>query len=178
MNRRNALTIVTAAVWLGVVSHLAVFAQGQDKYTLKIPDGLAFSEFKGYETWEVVSVSRAKETLNAIVGNPVMIAAYAAGFPGNGKPVPDGAKLVKIQYLPKVSTDPENATIPDKLRDVALMAKDSKRFADSGGWGWGVFTYDAASNKFTPEGTGAKCGFACHTSVKARDYVFTAFGTR
>jgi hypothetical protein len=173
MNRRVALTIVTAAVWFGVVS-----AQAQDKYTLKIPDGLAFSEFKGYETWQVISVSHAADTINAIVGNPTIIAAYAAGIPGNGKPFPDGSKMVKIQYLPKKTTDPGNPTIPDRLRNVAFMAKDSKRFADSGGWGWGVFNYDAASGKFTPEGTGAKCGFACHTSVKAKDYVFTAFGAR
>jgi len=173
MNRKIALTIVTAAVWLGVVS-----GQAQDKYTLKIPDGLAFSEFRGYETWQVVSVSHAEETINVIAANPAMIAAYAAGIPGNGKPFPDGSKTVKIQYLPKKSPDPGNATIPDRLRNVAFMAKDSQRFADSGGWGWGVFTYDPASNRFTPEGTGAKCGLACHTSVKAKDYVFTAFGTR
>src|SRR5262245_117081 len=107
MNRRIALTIVMAAAWLGVVA-----GQTQDKYTLKIPDGLAFSEFRGYETWQVISVSHAEETINVIVGNPAMIAAYAEGIPGNGKPVPDGAKIAKIQYLPSKSTDPGNATIP------------------------------------------------------------------
>jgi len=66
------------------------------------------------------------------------------------------------------------------------MVKGSKRFADSGGWGWAVFEYDAATGTFTPattaneppQGNDAKCGFACHTSVKARDYVFTDYATR
>src|SRR3954462_8260940 len=122
MTRRSLLTIAIGAVWLGVVGHLAAFAQGagQDKYTLKIPDGLALSEFRGYETWQVISVSHAAETINVIVGNPAMISAYAAGVPANGKPVPDGAKMVKIQYVPKKSTDPGTATIPDKLKDIAL----------------------------------------------------------
>ena len=61
--------------------------------------------------------------------------------------------------------------------------KDSKRFADSGGWGYGAFRYDAASNAFTPATTAdtppqdndAKCGFACHTIVQSKDYVFTAY---
>jgi hypothetical protein len=70
--------------------------------------------------------------------------------------------------------------------DVDLMVKDSKRFADSGGWGYGVFEYDAASDTFRlgnlkdkpPQGNDAKCGFACHTLVKTKDYVFTDYGHR
>jgi hypothetical protein len=58
------------------------------------------------------------------------------------------------------------------------MVRDSKRFADSGNWGYAQFNYDAASDSFTPFETGAKCGFACHTIVKAKDYVFTAYPKR
>jgi hypothetical protein len=66
------------------------------------------------------------------------------------------------------------------------MVKDSKRFADSGGWGYAVFDYDAASETFRPgtladkppQGNDAKSGFACHTRVKTRDYVFTEYGHR
>jgi hypothetical protein len=66
------------------------------------------------------------------------------------------------------------------------MVKDSQRFADSGGWGWGAFEYDPASDTFSsatqaanpPQGYDAKCGFACHTIVKNRDYVFTEYATR
>ena len=69
--------------------------------------------------------------------------------------------------------------MPGTQHDVDFMVKDSKRFADSGGWGWGAFDYDAASDTYTPatlankppQGNDAKCGFACHTLVKNRDYV-------
>lgn len=182
--RISAVLAVTAMLaGLGGLGALAQEKAGtqakQDKYTLKIPDGLAFSEFKGYETWQVVSLSHSDETLNVIVANPVMIDAYEAGFPGNGKPWPDGAKAVKIQYVPKKSTEaPFSVAVPDVLKDVAFMAKDSKRFADGGGWGYGLFNYDRATDQFKPEGTGAKCGVSCHSAVKSKDYVFTEFGKR
>ncbi|HZN27633.1 MAG TPA: cytochrome P460 family protein, partial [Burkholderiales bacterium] len=70
----------------------------QDKYTVKVPGGLAFSEFKGYESWQVVSVSYDERGMAIIVGNPTMIKAYEAGIPFNGKPVPDGARMAKMHY--------------------------------------------------------------------------------
>jgi len=120
------------------------------------------------------------------VGNPVMIAAYKAGIPANGKPVPDGARMAKIHWVPKKSKFFPDTTIPGAQHDVDLMVKDSKRFADSGGWGYAMFEYDAASDSFRPGTTAstppqandAKCGFACHTIVKSNDYVFTEYGHR
>jgi hypothetical protein len=159
----------------------------QDKYTVKVPNGLAFSEFRGYEAWQVVSVSQGAGNLMAvIVANPVMIKAYQAGIPANGKPFPDGSKMAKIHWNPKKLETFPAATVPGTQHDVDFMVKDSKRFADSGGWGWAVFDYDAASDTFTPgtlagrppQGNDAKCGFACHTTVKTRDYVFTDYGHR
>ena len=155
----------------------------QDKYTVKVPGGLAFSEFRGYEAWQTISVSRHEKVLAVILGNPVMINAYRAGFPGNGKPAPDGAKMAKVHWAPKQNGD---ATVPDKLLNVDFMVKDSRRFADSGGWGYGVFDYDNASDTFKPgtsadtppQGNDAKCGFACHTQTKSTDYVFTQYGKR
>ena len=109
-----------------------------------------------------------------------MIKAYQAGVPGNGKPFPDGAKMAKIHWNPKKMETFPAATVPGTQHDVDFMVKDSKRFADSGGWGYAVFDYDTASDTFAPgtmagkppQGNDAKCGFACHTRVKARDYVF------
>jgi mono/diheme cytochrome c family protein len=159
----------------------------QDKYALKIPDGLAFSELRGYEGWPVISLSHNGKALAAILGNPAMIAAYKAGIPGNGRPFPDGAKMAKVHWNAKVNVgEPGAPTLPDTQHDVDFMVKDSKRFADSGGWGYGVFEYDAASDKFRlgnlgdkpPQGNDAKCGFACHTAVKTKDYVFTDYGHR
>src|ERR1700740_417639 len=70
----------------------------QDKYTVKVPGGLAFSEFRGYESWQYVAVSETDDRMQFIGGHPLMIAEYQAGFPANGMPVPDGAVLTKIQW--------------------------------------------------------------------------------
>ena len=182
MKRRSMLTIAIVSVVLIVLGGRAISAQ--DKYTLKVPGGLAFSEFRGYETWEVISVSHNGEALAVIVGNPAMIDAFKAGIPDNGKPFPDGAKMAKIHWGAKTAESlPGQPFVPGPQHDVDLMVKDSKRFADSGGWGYAAFNYDAATDMFTPgtladeapQGNDAKCGFACHTIVKARDYVFTYY---
>jgi hypothetical protein len=184
MKRKRIGVIVFVGVFLSVLVALATAAQ--NKYALKVPNGLAFSEFRGYEAWQLVSISQNGNHIAAILGNPVMIKAYLAGVPGNGKPFPDGAKMAKIHWNPKKLETFPAATVPGAQHDVDFMLKDSKRFADSGGWGYGVFDYDAASDRFTPgtmadkppQGNDAKCGFACHTSVKTRDYVFTDYGHR
>jgi len=159
----------------------------QDKYALKVPGGLAFSEFKGYESWQVISVSHNGDHLAAILGNPAMIDAFKTGAPDNGKPFPDGAKMAKVHWnATKKEAYPGPPTVAGAQSDVDFMVKDSKRFADSGGWGYAVFTYDAASDAFKPgttadkppQGNDAKCGFACHTVVTNRDYVFTEYGHR
>ena len=177
MKRKTKLAIVTSAAVLVGLAGTAISAQ--DKYTLQVPNGLAFSEFKGYETWQVVSVSLSGDLIAVILVNPVMIDAYKAGVPGNGKPFPDGSKMAKIHWNAKKSAEAPNPTmVPDTLHDVDVMVRDSKRFADSGNWGYGEFDYDTASDTFKPLGTGSNCGYGCHTIVKAKDYVFTAFPKR
>ena len=125
--------------------------------------------------------------LAVIMGNPAMIAAYKAGIPDNGKPFPDGARMAKIHWVAtKNATAPGTPLVAGALHDVDFMVKDSKRFADSGGWGYGAFEYEAATNSYRPGNTtdsppqsnDAKCGAACHTVVKSRDYVFTEFPKR
>src|ERR1700722_18913615 len=182
------------SVFLSVLVVLAMAAQDKstvskstvDKYTLKVPNGLAFSEFRGYDSWQLVSISQDGPLMAATLADPVMIKAYQAGAPGNGKPFPDGAKLAKIHWNPKKMETFAAATVPGTQHDMDFMVKDSKRFADSGGWGYATFLYDSASDTFTPgtlagkppQGNDAKCGFACHTMVKTRDYVFTDYGHR
>ncbi|HKB12362.1 MAG TPA: cytochrome P460 family protein [Vicinamibacterales bacterium] len=186
MNRRSVLTIGIAVVWLAVVGGLAISAQDRDKYAAKVPGGLAMSEFKGYESWQAVAISRNERVVAMILGNPVMIDAYKAGIPGNGQPFPDGAKMAKVHWIPKQSDFFKEVTVPGNLLNVDFMVKDSKRFADGGGWGYGVFDYDAESDTFKPgtttgtppQGNDARCGVACHTRAKARDYVFTDYGRR
>ena len=186
----KSLAALTSCTALAVTIALAADSAAksvQDKYNLKVPGGLAFSEFRGYEGWQTISLSQSEKLVAVILGNPVMIDAYKAGFPGNGKPFPDGAKMAKVHWTPKKNlTAPGQPTVPGTLHDVDFMVKDSKRFADSGGWGYAMFKYDAASETFTPGTTAdqppqandAKCGFACHTVVTTRDYVFTEYGKR
>jgi hypothetical protein len=179
MRIKNIPAILTIAALLAFLGSMALAEQ--DKYALQVPSGLAFSEFRGYEDWKVVAVSHA-ESLNlieVIVANPVMINAYQAGVPGNGKPFPDGSKMAKIHWNAKKSEEaPAPTIVPGTLHDIDFMVRDSKRFPDTGAWGYAEFDYDPASDTFTPRGSGANCGYACHTIVKAKDYVFTAYPKR
>jgi hypothetical protein len=190
-NRTLAAVIAVCALAVSALAVLGVRAisaqdTGQAKYTVRVPNGLEFSEFRGYESWQTISVSQSEKLIAVILGNPAMIKAYQSGIPANGKPFPDGAKMAKIHWNPKKHGDFATTMVPAGLHDVDFMVKDSKRFADSGGWGWAAFNYDAASDSFKPgtladeppQGNDAKCGFACHTIVRTRDYVFTEYGKR
>lgn len=188
----GVLTII--ALVLAVLGGRSSSAQEkQDKYTLQVPGGLAFSEIKGYEQWQVVgpSLTEAANVIRVIVANPVMIKAYEEGIPGNGKPFPDGSKIVKLEWRPKKITDPPfSASTPDTvagdLVEVEFIVKDSKKFSDAHGWGFAMFDYDAASGTFAPatsaskppQGHDAKCGTACHTLAASKDYIFTAYSKR
>jgi hypothetical protein len=186
MKRPNVqLVAITALAALAAIGGMALAAQ--DRYSVQVPGGLVFSEFKGYEDWQVISISHNGDKVALIVGNPAMIEAYKAGVPGNGKPFPDGAMMAKTHWLAKKAEDqPNEPVVPGTLHDVDFMVKDSKRFADSGGWGWAAFEYSSASDSFRPGDTSdhppqehdAKCGFACHTIAADKDYVFTAYPKR
>src|SRR5690349_13604493 len=117
---------------LAVLGGVALAAQ--DKYTVQVPNGLAFSEFRGYEDWQTVAVSQAGDMIDVILANPVMIDAYRSGVPGNGRPFPDGSKIAKIHWKAEKSADaPAPTTVPGTLHDVDFIAKDSKRFPDTYG---------------------------------------------
>jgi hypothetical protein len=179
VQRITGFTIVaTAVAVLAVLAAAVVYAQ--DKYSLKSPSGIAFSDFKGYEDWSVVSSARTDEVLKVIVGNPTIINAYKAGIPGNGQPFPEGSKLAKLQWKPKKSTEaPFVVDVPDVFSQAFVMEKDSKRFPKSGGWGYAVFNYEAASDQFTADPKSlSDCGNACHTVVKAKDYIFHPYQKR
>ena len=184
--KKRLLISVSVSVSLAILATGAAIS-AQDKYTVKVANGLAFSEFRGYESWAAIAISENNGVIAVILGNPTMIDAYKAGIPGNGKPFPDGSKMAKIHWSPRKNENAPGApTVPGALRDVDFMVRDSKRFADSGNWGWAAFDYDAATDSFTPateadtppQGHDAKCGFACHTVAKSRDYVFTDYGKR
>ena len=169
-----------------------VFA-AQDKYSVKVPDGLALSEFRGYEDWQVVAPSHtdASNVMRVMVANPVMMKAYREGIPADGRPFPDGSKMAKIEWEPRKITDAPFSektpdTVPGRLTEVEVMEKDSKRFVDTKGWGYAAFKYDAGSEAFTPvtsadkppQGNNAKCGATCHNLAAKKDYIFTEYPRR
>ena len=174
--------LVIAVSLLAALGVIALFAQTEDKdkYSLKSPSGIAFSDFRGYEDWADVSSARTDEILKVIVANPAMIKAFKAGVPGNGQSFPDGSMIVKLQWKHKKSTEaPFVVEVPDVFSQAFVMEKDSKRFPKSGGWGYAVFNYDAASDTFTPDAKSpSDCGYACHTPVKAKDYIFHPYQKR
>ncbi|MGD0417917.1 MAG: cytochrome P460 family protein [Terriglobales bacterium] len=179
VERSAGFTIgATAVAVLAVLVATAVYAQ--DKYSLKSPSGIAFSDFKGYEDWAVVSSARTDEILKVIVANPKMITAFKAGVPVNGQPFPEGSMIVKLQWKLKKSTEaPFVVEVPDVFSQAFVMEKDSKRFPKSGGWGYAVFNYEAASDRFTADPKSlSDCGYACHTPVKAKDYIFHPYQKR
>src|SRR5277367_2620551 len=155
MKSKMMAMIAAMAGVLAVMGGWAIAAQ--DKYTVKVPNGLAFSEFKGYEDWQVVGPSQtdAESVMRVILANPVMMKAYREGIPANGKPFPDGSKMAKIEWEPRKITaapfsEKEPDTVPGPLTEVEFMEKDSKRFPDTKGWGYAAFKYDAAADAFTP----------------------------
>lgn len=180
MKSKNIPAILLAVGFLSVLASMAIAAQ--DRFTLKAPNGVAFSEFKGYEAWETVAVSETDDEIKTILANPVMIKAYKEGIPGNGKPFPEGSQTVKIAWSKKSNDEsPYAVTVPDKLKSISFIEKDSKRFPDSSGYAYAQFLYDASSDTFKPFGKDAsfnKTCYQCHTIVKAKDYIFTAYPQR
>ena len=167
MTRIASSLIAIPAVVLAVFGGRAISAQ--DKYTVEVPGGLAFSEFRGYEDWSVVAMSENGGVFAVILGNPVAIAAFREGVPGNGKPFPDGAKIAKVHWHPKKQEAyPGPPMVPGTHLNSHFMEKDSKRFADSGGWGWAAFEYDAASDTFRPRNRVGISAAGTRRQVRAR----------
>jgi len=175
MKRHLGTPLIAVAASVFFVS---VALTAQDK-SVKVPDGLAVSDFKGYEGWQAIAPSYTDHGTKVILGNPIMMKAYSDGIPDNGKAVPDGAMMAKIEWTQKKdAASPYDVTVPDTLKSLSFMVKDSKRFAATGGWAWAKFDYEPESNTLKPEGTGTACGYACHQAVKARDLVFTHYAKR
>jgi hypothetical protein len=99
MKSKNIPGIVIIVVLLAVLGGMALAAQ--DRFTLKAPNGVAFSEFRGYETCQTVAVSQTDDGIKVIQANTVMINAYKEGVSGNGKSFPEGSIIAKIEWSKK-----------------------------------------------------------------------------
>jgi hypothetical protein len=176
---RNKRRIYSMAS-LSVLAGAAALAATADKYSLVSPSGVAFSDFKGYEDWAMVSSARTDKELKVIVANPAMIKAYKAGAPANGQAFPEGSKIAKLQWTFKKSTEaPFAVDVPDAPTQAFFMEKDSKRFpAANGGWGYAVLDHDNATHTMKVNEARSDCGQACHVAVKQDDFIFHPYQTR
>jgi hypothetical protein len=180
--KRNKVSITVFGAFCLCLMATLVFA-AQDRFALLSPNGIAFSEFRGYETWESVAPSQTNDGIKVILANPVMIEAYKKGIPTNGHEFPEVSAVAKIEWSKKSNPEsPYPVNVPGVIKSVAFIEKDSKRFPDTNGWGYAEFTYDTASAAFKPVGESAsvakKVCHQCHTAVKAKDYIFTGYPAR
>jgi hypothetical protein len=192
--KRQDITFVVFAATL-VVAGVMMAAQSQDRFTLKSANGIAFSEFRDYEAWQLIATSQPDDAggcgtskvgcTKAILGNATMIKAYRDGFPANGTAVPDGAAMAKIEWLKaRNDTAPYGVTVSGAQTEVSFMLKDSKRFPDTDGWGYAMFEYDGESATFKPAKptTASNARSLCHgchvLGAKARDFVYTDYAKR
>lgn len=179
MRSKSIVMIAIAGASVAAIGAAIRAQNGFDKYTLVSPSGIAFADFRGYEDWAVVSSARTGEVLKVIVANPAMIKAYKAGVPGNGKAFPEGAKIAKLQWSFKKSTEaPFDVDVPSAPTQAFLMEKNSKRFPTTGGWGYAVFDHDVANLRMTADSAKADCGHQCHVAVKRQDYIFHPYQVR
>jgi hypothetical protein len=127
--RYFAFVTVSACVFI-----VSMTLAAQDRYHLTSPNGIAFSEFKGYEAWQVIAPSLPDDGIKVILGNPLMIKAYDDGFPSHRQTVPDGAMMAKIAWSTQSNPLlPGAAMVAGSLKKVQFMVKDTKRFPDTDG---------------------------------------------
>ena len=179
---RTAVLVVCGCIfflWGGVPRA----QEAPNKWSVKALDGISFGEFRGYEDWRDVAVSRTNTQIKAILANEVMLEAYRSGTPLNGQNFPDGSQAVKIEWSKKVNTlAPYFVEVPDTLKSLDFIEKDSKRFPETHGWGFAEFDYDPATKTFKAYGTDASFNkdycFKCHIAVASTDYIFTRYPVR
>ncbi len=170
--RRIAYFLIAMAALAGVIAYVVPAFGQADKnsapvYVTKIPSG--------YRDWMLVSVAHEEGNLHsfaAILGNDVTIKAYREGK----LPYPDGAIIAALHYghVPseennKVFGDPQSF-VPGAPTNIQFMIKDSKKYAATGGWGFGHFNKDGTLGNDTL----MKTCFPCHAKA-SRDLVFTRY---
>jgi len=188
----NRLSVAVLGVTAFIVA-IGAMASAQGRFAQKTPNGIAFSEFEGYETWQMIAPSQPDDAggcgstpapgcIKAILGNPAMMKAFSGGIPSNGQAVPDGAVMAKVEWRKKSDdASPYAVTIPGTLSEVSFMLKDAKRFPGTNGWGYATFRYEAASGAWKAFGENAAFAntcHACHTRVKTHDFVYTSYASR
>lgn len=122
----------------------------------------------GWQDWASIAVSHRTDnnTLRVILGNDIAVKAARSG---QTNPWPDGAQLGKVVWKDKELENWKAAIVPGQLVHAEFMFKDSKKYANTYGWGWARWV-GAEQKPFTK---GSQVCISCHTPVKDRDWVFT-----
>ena len=177
--KRNTCLVIAAATMVGVVTHI-VAASGQSEgaaapvYGIKIPSG--------YRDWRLISVNHlaggSVKQVRAQLGNDVAVEAFRAGK----LPFPDGAMIAALHWNEVSSEENDKVLavgfpgaglqsfIAGSAVNVQFIVKDSKKYAATGGWGFGDFK----DGKPSDEALHRAC-FPCHEPAKARDFVFSQY---
>lgn len=131
-------------------------------------NGIAMPE--GYKNFRLIGVSQRSDdqTLRAILGNDIAIDAARAG---KTNPWPNGTVLAKLNWKHKTSDKFPAATIPGDFGRADFMVKDDKKYAATGGWGWGRWI-GMEQKPYDKADLAQEC-LACHSAVKDQDFVFT-----
>jgi hypothetical protein len=167
MNCLSACRTVAVTVTLVVFSFLSVLTDAWAEEVAQSPShGIAYPD--GWKQWATIAVSHRNDnnTIRLIVGNDIAVEAARSG---NIRPWPDGAVLGKVVWKDTELEDWQAATAPGEFVHAEFMFKDSKKFAETYGWGWARWV---GLEQVAFEG-GMQVCISCHTPVKARDWVFT-----
>lgn len=126
-------------------------------------------EHGDYRDWRVLGVSHRhdKPSVRAILGNNIAINASRAG---KIKPWPDGSIIAKIKWAETTHPNWPQATVPRQFSAAEAMVKDSKKYAETGGWGFGI--WEGKTLVMYDKEKSATC-YACHLPMKDNDYVYT-----
>jgi hypothetical protein len=163
--RRYASSIVALLAAAGILIQASPVATAAD--IVAAPSGVTIP--KGYRNWQVVAPSQRddKDEIRVVLGNSIAMKAFRA----NTLPFPDGTILAKLAWIRVPSTEFPKTFVPGVAPRIEFMVKDSKKYATTGGWGFGRFI----DGKPADAETHATC-FPCHqVNVKDHDFVFTRY---
>jgi len=177
--KRIVFTLVAVGALASIVAYMApASGQADDEtapiYGIKIPPG--------FRDWRLISVNHLAggnlKQVRAQLGNDIAIAAFREGK----LPFPDGTIIAALHWN-EGSSDENNkvlaigfpgaglqSSVPESVQNVQFMVKDSKKYAATGGWGFGDFKNGKPGSQALHE----TC-FPCHQPAKDRDYVFTRY---
>jgi hypothetical protein len=170
--KRFTFFLIAVATLCGLVALMApapehANEQSAPAFVTEIPHG--------YRDWQWVSSAHEAGKLNslgAVLGNDKAMKAYRDGK----LPFPDGAIIAAVHYS-YVPSDENNKVfgqvqsfVPGAPTNIQFMIKDSKKYAATGGWGFGHFVDGKHA-----EAAAMKSCFPCHEKAQATDFVFTHY---